>query len=245
MSVETIEVNNRILIKDSLSFFEFKAESRFILTITDKASVWKNDLVIGEHMFGEMIICPYVFENSDDHVSVLENVKDILKQRMKYPGVKENPEIEKIARTWIVPNKVHLGPNANIFFGENELNILEGLTPIFTELNNSTSKIHYLKIELEKGIERQLIYKFLDNGFRPSFILVKWSYDVDAHVSTSSCIGHMISSGYCLLGFNNDYSLYMFNNQVLYDIISMKTITTKNAIMEEILQQVSNSLETK
>jgi hypothetical protein len=87
------------------------------------------------------------------------------------------------------------------------------------------------------------LYKFLDNGFRPSIILVKWSHDLDDHIPTAHCAGHLMNSGYALASLENGYSLYVFTDQVLYDITSMKTLGLKNPIMESILQSVSENMQ--
>ena len=89
---------------------------------------------------------------------------------------------------------------------------------------------------MSDGVERQFIYKFLDSGFRPSIILVKWSNDLDEHYATAHCGGHLVNSGYSLLSLENGYALYIFSEQTLYDICSMKTIGMQNPIMASIVQ---------
>ena len=235
-------VNNRPIPKEPLSFFQYNQGSRYFVTITDSPTVWCDDLVLGERFFSEIIICPFV-DHEETHSKELTLVKDVLKQRMKYPGVKENPALEKIAKTWILPNKVHMGPNAEAFLSTSEHSVKDSFEPFFKTINNETSMIHILKLELNDGKERALLYKFLDNGFRPSLVLIKWSYDLDDHVSTAHCAGHLLNSGYSLVGIENGYSLYMFSEQTLYDITSMKTIGLKNPMMESILSSVSEYMK--
>ena len=228
-------VRDRPLPKDPLSFFRYKQGARLFITITDTPSVWQEDLIIGEKFFADMFVCPF---GKADHVYVMEQTRDILKQRLKYPDAKTNPEIEKIAKTWILPAKLNMGPSANDILGVSENSALEAFKPIFTQVGSEDSVIHILKIEVA-GAERQLLYKILDNGLRPSLILVKWPNDIDDHIPTASCAGHMMNCGYSLIALNNGYALYFFNDQVLYDICSMKTVSLKNPIMEAILQSVS------
>ena len=228
-------VRDRPLPKEPLAFFQYKQGVRLFVTITDIPSVWQDDLIIGEKLFADMFVCPF---GQADHASVMEQTRDILKQRLKYPEAKTNPEIERIAKTWILPNKLNLGPSANDILGLSENSALEMFKPIFTQVGSEDSVIHVLKIEVA-GAERQLLYKILDNGLRPSLILVKWSNDLDDHVPTASCAGHMMNCGYSLIALNNGYALYFFNDQVLYDICSMKSINLKNPIMETLLQSVS------
>lgn len=241
MEFETQLVNGRPIPKEPLSFFQYNQGSRYFVTVAETPAIWRDDLVLGERFFSEMIICP--FTNLEDNVKELETVKDILKQRMKYPGVKDDPELEKIARTWILPNKVNMGPKATDIISSSESSVKDSFEDIFKTLNNESSMIHILKLELTDGKERQVLYKFLDNGFRPSLILVKWSYDLDDHISTAHCGGHLLNSGYSLVTLENGYALYMFSEQVMYDITSMKSLGLKNPMMESILSSVSEYMK--
>ena len=188
-----------------------------------------------------MIICP--FGNLEENTTYLDKVKDVLKLRMKYPGVKEDPVLEKLAKTWILPTKVSMGPQAETFLASSESSVRDSFEPLFKTLNNESSMIHILKLELTEGKERAVLYKFLDNGFRPSLVLVKWSYDLDDNTSTAHCAGHLLNSGYSLIALENGYALYMFSEQVLYDITSMKIIGHKNPMMESILGSVSEYMK--
>ena len=237
-------VNSMPFIKEPLSFFQ-SSKVRVFLTIANSPEVWQNDLVLSERMLAETIVCPYT-NFIEEHNSVFDLTKTVLKERMKYPNVKESPSLEKIAKTWIMPGKLHLGPNAKQFLQEDEMCVHTYLEPFFTTLN-APSSIQLLKVEVSGGEERQLLYKFLDSSFRPSLILVKWSYDLDDHIPTANCAGHILNSGYSLFGLSNSYALYIFTEQTLYDLCSMKTISNKNPFLDAILQScvpVSSPLST-
>jgi len=240
----TNTVNSMPFIKDPFSFFQ-SSKVRVFLTIANSSEVWQNDLALSEKMLAETIVCPYT-NSMEEHSSAIDLTKTVLKERMKYPNVKDTPSLEKIAKTWIMPGKLHLGPNAKHFLQEDEICIHTHLEPLFTALNASQS-IQLLKVEVSDGQERQLLYKFLDSGFRPSVLLVKWSYDLDDHIPTANCAGHILNSGYSLFGLSNSYALYVFTEQTLYDLCSMKTISSKNPFLESILQScipVSSPLST-
>lgn len=228
--------------KEPLSFFQFNQDSRYFVSIAELTSTWQKDLILGERFFSEMIVCPFT-DSMESHTQVYEQTKEILKQRMKYPGAKEDPYISKIAKTWILPSKIHLGPEASTFLNYSETSVKTAFESIFETLKNNDSKIHVLKIEVSEGKERQLLFKFLDNGFRPSLIIVKWSYDLDDHISTAHTSGHLLNSGYSLMHLEGDYALYMFSDQVLYDTTSMKCIGLKNPMMENLLQSVSEHMK--
>ncbi len=239
-----VTVRERPIPKDPLTFFNFQSKSRIFVNITDTASVWQTDLVLAERLFADMIVCPFQIDETK-HAESIQTTKDILKQRMKYPGVKENPDYEMIAKTWVLPGKVHSGPSASSLLVPSVNAIYTGLEAAFTSLEVTDPVIHLLKIEVSDGVERQFVYKFLDSGFRPSIILVKWSHDLDEHYATAHCAGHLVNSGYSLVAIENGYALYVFSEQTLYDICSMKTIGMQNPIMTSIVQGCSAASHTK
>jgi hypothetical protein len=237
---EFTSIKNRPIPKEPLQFFKYSNKSRIFVSITGDTSVWKNDLQICERLFGDMIICPFN-SNPEVHKRELEHVQEILKQRTKFPGVKENPELLEIAKTWILPTKLTLGPDAKTFLYPGEDNTFTMLNPIFEKLDVEPV-IHFLKIEVSEGSERQLLYSILDSGFRPSLLLVKWYHDLDEHVSTAHCAGHLIATGYTLVSLENGYALYYFKDSGLFDICSMKTISVTNPILDSIIDSFNSKM---
>lgn len=233
-------VRNRPMPKEPLSFYNFKNGNRLFITVADSVKTWRDDLIIGERLFADTVICP--LGDVSEHEAAVSQTKDILKQRMKYPGVKENPELEQLAKTWVLPTKLHLGPQVSSFLDMDEKAVFNVMDGIFKQTSTDDSIVHFLKVELQNGIERQLLYKILDGGFRPSLMLVKWSYDLDDHIPTAHCAGHLLNSGYSLVCLENGYALYFYVDQPLYDITSMKQISISNPIMNSILQTVSENL---
>jgi hypothetical protein len=231
-------VNNRPIPKDFIMFFNSSnSEPRIFLNFSNPES-WKDDLGIAEKMFSETIIVPL----DDSMVADIEIGKDILKQRMKYPGVKENPELLKLAKTWVLPTKVHTGPNLNTLLTSDEKAFSTMLQPFFSKFKMASNRIGLVKIEINSDAERKIIYQLLDEGFRPSLLLVKWSHDVDEHYSTAYCAGHLHNSGYSLIALENDYFLYKFTDDVLYDTMSYKTVSLNNPILSNLSSQIIESL---
>ena len=247
---EIICVNERPIPKDTIVFFQNKQGPRVFVTITDDSSVWKKDLAITERFFSEMVVCP--FQKITEPVGAeIDKVKEILTKRAKYPGVKDDPEALMVSKTWVLPNKISLGPSAlqflqpnpNLGLQENcKHTIHDQLKPVFERLK-SEEMIHILKLELTDGLERGLVYQFMDSGFRPSLIMIKWSSDLDDHIPTAHCAGHLVNSGYALVAFQNGYALYMYTDESLYDICSMKTVGLQNPIFLELTNTFNESLQ--
>lgn len=245
MSVSEVEalittVRDRPLPKDALSFFQYKQDTRVFLTVTDKTSVWRDDLIIGERLFGETVVCTTAAAEAEFDAA-LDETRDVLKQRMKYPNVKENPQLEQIAKTWILPTKLHKGPSVTQLLQPQAESVKSALVPFFTEIKVEQPVLHYVKIALESGATRQLLYKLLDDGFRPSLLCIKWEHDLDDHIPTAHCVGHLLNVGYSQI-YQNDatgYALYTFTDQPLYDICSVKGVSMTNPFMNSLLQSVS------
>ena len=227
-------IRGRPMLKDALGFFEYKQGNRIFLTITDTTSVWQEDLGLAERVFADMIVLPI----GSSQESELTETQAILKERMKYPGVKENPVWEQIAKTWVLPGKLSLGPSDSCFTSLAEDSLKRALEPVFTRLTPGEEKLHIVKVEIANGGERGVLYKILDECFRPSLLLVKWSQDLDEHIPTAHCAGHILASGYAQIAFENGYSLYMFCNDPLYDICSFKDVNLSNPILNAILKSI-------
>lgn len=242
---QVVLVRGMPILKDALSFFQYKQTSRLFLTITDSIQTWQNDLILAERFFADMFVCPFQIDSSSQDQAI-ETTADILKQRMKYPGINEQSELLQIAKTWVLPSKLHKGPDAIRFLDSNEKAVNNALETVFAKQGQSeTQVIHILKIEVANGIERQFVYRFLDSGFRPSIILVKWTYDMDDHIATANCAGHLMNSGYSLFANENGYAMYVFTEQTLYDICSMKTVSVSNPFMAAITKEIQVSQREK
>ena len=241
LSKELLFVHDRPIPKDTFMFFKDKHGPRVFLTITDDPSVWRRDLAITERFFSEMIVCPFV-TTVEECQTQIETTKEILKQRSKYPGVKDDPEALLVSKTWVLPTKIWCGPSAKSFLTPGVQSIQTALEPICTQLKTE-SAVHVLKLEIPNGMERQILYTFLDSGLRPSLLIVKWSFDLDDHIPTAHCAGHLMNSGYALISHTNEYSLYLYNDESLYDICSMKTVGLQNPILTSLTESMNETIK--
>jgi hypothetical protein len=239
---EVTLVKGRPVPKDILQFYGMDSGAkRVMVSITDSVKVWQEDLSICERLFGDIIVCPFA-SSFALHKTEIEKTGDILKQRMKHPEVLGNPHLESIAKTWILPQKLHLGVDASSFFQVMKDPIKTFMIPLFEQLQTD-NVIQFLKIEVPDGMERRLLYSFLDEGFRPSMILVKWSGDLDEDNSIAHCAGHLLNSGYSLIHLENGYGLYSFRDQPLYDICSIKKVSLENPFLNAILSSVDEQIK--
>lgn len=226
-----------------LNFFSSTRKYRTFLTVCETAQTWKNDLTLGEKLFADTIISvPYESADSANEIAV---VKEILQKRMTYPGIKENPELLAIAKTWILSSKVHQGPRLSALQSfTDESSMRSVLAPLLQQITSQDENtLQCVKVELSEGRERMFLYQLLDNGYRPGLLLVKWSYDVDDHFATAQCAGHILNNGYTLARLENGYFLYVFRDQSIYDICSMKIPSMSNPIADTITQSAAEAVQ--
>jgi hypothetical protein len=223
-----------------LQFFDSSRKHRIFLDIAESASVWKHDLCLAEKLFADIVVCSKTDDTED-----ISLVKDILQKRMKYPSIQENPEYLAIAKTWILPTKVHQGPSVQTLFANMHETffhdtILDTLKMV-TQSDHET--LQCVKIELAGGMERNAVYQLLDNGFRPGLFLVRWTHDVDSHYATALCAGHLLNCGYRFVRSENGYFLYVFKDECLYDSCSLAIPSLGNPMIQTIVQDTVEAIK--
>ena len=225
-------INGRPFIKNALQFFSTTRRFRSFFTFTDTDS-WKQDIEIAEKMFGTLFV-----SSSDPLIAdKVQEVKDVLKQRLKYPGINDRPDLLTLAKVWILSNKVQLVSDPAAF----TLNFTDAVASKQKELEFEL--LSCVKFELSDGKERKLIYSMTDEGFRPSLILVKWSHDLDDNYSTAYCAGHLTNMGYVMLNSENGYCLYFYTGTSIYDTVSMKELCYGNPIAKSFADQFGEVLK--
>ena len=225
-------VGNVPFIKNPLSFFASTKNFRAILSITDNTDL-TNDIQIAEKMFGTL----FVSSSSENFETKIQEIRDILKQRLRYPGINEKPELLKLAKIWILPNKIQLASKPQDFLTSFKDSLVS------KQAEYGFESLSCVKFELSGGQERMIIYKMLDDGFRPSIIIVKWSEDLDSNYSTAYCAGHLVNSGYVMVDNKNGYALYFYTDASIYNTVSMKDVCYGNPIVKNFQEETEELLK--
>jgi hypothetical protein len=110
-------------------------------------------------------------------------------------------------------------------------------------LTKDETRIDILKIDLQDGSERSLLYAMLDAGFRPSLITVNWSASPDTDLSTLLTAGHLQNSGYVLIRKESTKFLYYFVDSDMYTICSWENTNVVNPMVDELVNQVRSTLQ--
>jgi hypothetical protein len=229
---ELMLINNVPFIKNPLSFFASTKNFRAILSITDSTDL-STDIQIAEKMFGTL----FVSSPLEDFETKIQEIRDVLKQRLRYPGINERQDLLKLAKIWILPNKIQTVSKPQEFLASFKDNLAQ------KQAEYNFDILSCVKIELSGGQERMIIYKMLDDGFRPSLIIVKWSEDLDSNYSTAYCAGHLVNSGYVMVDNKNGYALYFYTDASIYNTVSMKDVCYGNPIVKNFQDETEELLK--
>ena len=96
-------VGNIPFIKNPLTFFATTKNFRSFLSITDSDDL-HNDIQIAEKMFATI----FVSSAQPDLNTKVDVIRNVLKQRLRYPDINDQPDLLKFAKIWILPSKVQL-----------------------------------------------------------------------------------------------------------------------------------------
>ena len=111
-------------------------------------------------------------------------------------------------------------------------------------LSSEQTRIDILKVDIQDGKERSLLYAMLDAGFRPSTVLVNWSKAPDTDQPTKMAAGHLQNCGYALIRTMGTKFLYFFVDSDMYSVCSWEGAGKVNPLVDEIVNETRKSLET-
>jgi hypothetical protein len=82
------------------------------------------------------------------------------------------------------------------------------------------------------------LYDFLHSGYRPGLLWVNWPAHPDESSMTMAAAGHLQNLGYRLLKSYNNYFLYIFIDECMYEICSYNNVTVNNPLFSEFSNQL-------
>lgn len=114
----------------------------------------------------------------------------------------------------------------------------------------SYEHVDFCKIDYDT-FNTSILYSILNAGYRPGLLLINWSKHPDQYNDSMLCAGHLQNTGYTLVSSEENWFLYMFNDQNLYETCSWARSDVANPLIEEIksvtltnlLNSTSNKIE--
>jgi len=171
-----------------------------------------------------------LFDHRESTAQRFDLISRVLKE---HETLETDPEwASEIANKWVLPNLLTLNTSLPWSFDGK----LEGAD--LKKMNTQdVPRVDVCKISLT-GLETQIVYNILSTGYRPGLFYIHWTEHPDSSTSAMLCAGHLQNSGYKLLKAVDNYFVYIFTDQCLYESCSWARSDVANPMLEEIKQQL-------
>jgi hypothetical protein len=222
-------------------FFSLKGIKTVLISLGTSSSP------LAELEIAETLGCPlHIVEYNSEKLDNWNKVTEILKNRKESDETRCSFTSEVINK-WVLPKNIRISNKLPHFFtGSIELsgNVIETINlnsyveSICSAMNISTenARVDLLNIQLGDELEQSLLYSFLNNCYRPGFIIVNYTYNPDSHLLSTMVAGHLQNVGYTLIGTENSKFLYVFNDKNAYEYCSYEQKHVENPLIEEIIK---------
>jgi hypothetical protein len=202
---------------------------------------------LAELEIAETLGCPlHVVEYNVEKTELWNKVSEILKIRKESDETKCSFTSE-VVNKWVLPKNVRISNKLPYFFnGSIDLsgNVVETVNlNTYVEsicsamnINAENARIDLLNIQLGEQLEQSVLYSFLNNCYRPGFIIVNYTHNPDSHLLSTMVAGHLQNVGYTLIGIEGSKFLYVFNDKNAYEYCSYEQKYVDNPLIEEILK---------
>ena len=189
------------------------------------------------------------FRNGGFEMEIAESSGSKLNIFDSRPGVKERYDIferimknhetaegdpkwaETLTEHWILPDSTKFSSVLPYQFS-GTLDISGSPTTLSAIDVKLVPQVDICKIDYDE-FTTNLVYSILNAGYRPGLFYVNWPAHPDQSNTTMICAGHLQTCGYRLLKSVDNYFVYMFINDCMYDICSWEITDTNNPMFTE------------
>ena len=202
---------------------------------------------LAELEIAETLGCPLnIVEYNSEKIELWNKVTNILKTR------KDSEETtcdftNEVVNKWVLPKNIRVTQKLPYFFnGSIELsgNVVETVSfnnyveSVCSSMNISSenARIDILNIQLGNELEQSVLYAFLNNCYRPGFIIVNYTNNPDSNLLSTMLAGHLQNTGYTLIGIEDSKFLYTYNDNNAYEYCSYEQKYLDNPLIEEFMK---------
>jgi hypothetical protein len=238
------------ILKDMWAFFAGNAGNIAILTVNASTDVMP-DLKLAEKVGAKLTVCT----TTDSHVAYWNDIKSILKDRMKSPILQKDVNYTSFAKCWVLSNRVtivHGLPslyNGTIVVKPRKMgdesatesttesvtanDESEGLTIPLVSIDSITTNSYYDIVKIDyPGQERFILNNLYEYGMRPSLVMVRWENDPDKDPIIRAAAATLVNHGYSFLAKVDNKYLYHYNDKPFYNLCSYSKPNQKNPMIE-------------
>jgi len=147
------------------------------------------------------------------------------------------PWAEKLSNIWILPDSTTF----HSYLPSSYTGTLQDKDLTIHLKEVTEERVDICKIDLGDYTPTYL-YEFLNRGYRPGLLWVNWPAHPDESSMTMAAAGHLQNLGYRLLASINNYFVYIFVDECMYEICSWNTTTVSNPMFAEFQSQLFEQL---
>ncbi len=220
----------------TITFFE-EGNSQFPLlrSLYDFYSPRCKKIVIWSYGMGHLGVESQLVEGLGAHVYIFDSREgarerfDLCDTIVKSHKVNDEsvPWQKNLAAKWILPNRLHFSDILPFTFsGKLDQNNLQAFDL------SGTPQVDIVKVDYS-SFTHTIIYSLLNAGYRPGLFLVHWEKHPDEFQDSMICAGHLQNTGYILLGVKENWFLYLYVDQNIYEACSWARTDVANPLLEE------------
>jgi hypothetical protein len=165
---------------------------------------------------------------------------DIFERIMaKHASLPDDPAwATSLTNYWIVPNSTSFSSTLPWAYSGNLL--VDGVP---TEVKaTDAERVDILKVDYGT-FTTDILYTLLNKGYRPGLIYIRWDTHPDESNTTMACAGHLQTLGYRLLKSVDNYFLYLYMDDCMYELCSWSRTDTNNPMFEEYRRQLLEGMQ--
>jgi len=227
------------MLQDLWNFYSEKSTKTVFVSIGSSPSAIPDLEIL------EQLGCPlFLYDPKKENCSLWDEIKETLKTRKVTEDT--NPFVKEALKKWVLARNInsfhtHLGHYNGLIDNTPVTSFINAVTSACKQvgLSEEEARIDFLKIDL-KDQEPDLLHYCIQEGFRPSLILVRWSTSPDASHQTTIAAANLQMVGYKLLEKIENKYLYYFMDNNYYESCSWEKTTVDNPLIDAIVESIRN-----
>ena len=222
-------------------FFSLKGIKTVVVSLGTSSSP------LAELEIAETLGCPLnIVEYDSAKLAQWNNVTEILKNRKESDETKSDFTSE-VVNKWVLTKNIRVTSKLPYFFNgsievcDRTIETIKISTYVenvcsLMNVSSENARIDLLNIQLGDELEQSVLYAFLNNCYRPGFIIINYTFNPDSHLLSTMVAGHLQNVGYTLIATEDSKFLYVFNDKNAYEYCSYEQKYVDNPLIEECMK---------
>ena len=178
-----------------------------------------------------------IFDARPGSKGIYETMERILHTHESLPDDAE--WVKELENHWVLPDSLSFSSTLpGMFSGTLDLSGVKTTVSAFDI--EAVPRVDLCKIDYE-DYTTDFLYSFLNVGYRPGLLFIRWPQHPDESGKTMTAAGHLQTCGYRLLKAAGNYFLYIFVDECMYELCSWARVDTNNPMFADFQLQLRGS----